>query len=136
MVHTSEGLRPIQSIEPGDTVITLCEESQELVDKRVVKTMQAHANELIYVELDNGETIVTTRNHRFLTDIGWVKAASLFSPNRIRSANKETATVVQVRTRLDSVVVNNIEVEDNHNYCIATGWIVHNMQVNSGIPRK
>lgn len=85
LVHTKEGLVPIEQIKVGDWVLSKPENGGEQAYKRVLKTF-AHeptvVMEVCYTKPDNarlgGGRIISTTNHPFwVVDKGWTAAGDL-----------------------------------------------------------
>jgi hypothetical protein len=115
LVHTKEGLRPIEDIKIGDYVLSRPEDgSGEPEYKRVVRTMRFENKEVWYVEMfsqsereaakregrllneDTFSYFVVTPNHPFWgRGVGWTRADELNHPEffPIEWANGETGLV-------------------------------------------
>lgn len=69
LVHTADGLRPIEQIQPGDLVLSRNAATGEQGYKPVLKTFVTHPGHVLDVEVDSGmgfvETITTTAQHPF-----------------------------------------------------------------------
>lgn len=80
LVHTKEGLRPIEEINVGDYVLSKPENGGELDYKRVTKTFERENIEVwgVTYEVDRGkeELIVTTAEHPF-----WVPSLRVKDPS-------------------------------------------------------
>jgi hypothetical protein len=80
-VLTTSGYVPIKSISVGDTVINYSEKDKTFKTDTVVKVhknLTKSLNERMYeLEFDNGSVINVTGNHKFLTNLGWVRADEL-----------------------------------------------------------
>lgn len=72
-VSTPQGLKSIEKINVGSLVYNASGLGEV---KRVFKNC-VPLNRVVRLHFSNGETIVTTRNHEFLTTDGWVKAKDL-----------------------------------------------------------
>jgi hypothetical protein len=97
LVHTREGLKPIEAIKVGDYVLSKPEDGKdEQAYKRVVRTMQFEEKEVWCVEIypkseieqaeredrhvndDTGFYFVVTPNHPFwVRELGWTRADKL-----------------------------------------------------------
>jgi hypothetical protein len=76
LVETSNGPRPIESIRPGDLVLT------RLGYRRVLERFERpYYGDLMRVEA-NGRAVVCTPNHPFLTERGWVDAGELLANDK------------------------------------------------------
>lgn len=72
LIRTLEGLKPISSIAPCDRVLNL---TGEATVKNLFKNRVKKSN-LVLLSV-SGQPILTTRNHLFFTDDGWVTAENL-----------------------------------------------------------
>lgn len=123
LIHTKEGLRPIEQIKVGDWVLSQPEGEGELSYKQVTRTFVHESDDLWLLQANyvikdvekihlaagvneiNGEKlyigqewIVTTGGHPyFVKDKGWVKAGYLaWSGYRIKMANGGSASASHV----------------------------------------
>ena len=100
LVHTKEGLKPIEQIQVGDWVLSKPENGGEQAYKRVLKTFEYPPEQVIkVVYFDNfpGEkiragSIICTPNHPFWVEThGWTAAedvADLFDENNPQAGNR------------------------------------------------
>lgn len=83
LVHTKEGLKPIEQIKVGDWVLSQPETKGELAYKRVTNTFVHEDKEVCLLEyVVSGEmtahSLVVTRNHPFwVENIGWTNVDNL-----------------------------------------------------------
>jgi len=110
------------------------EESGEMVAGEIEAAEMTRRNaEVVEVELDNDETIVTTPDHKFMTRDGdWIEAQNLepgqpLMPlqNAIQSTHKnhEVVSVTKLEGRIDTC---DIQVKKYHNFAVSAGVIIHN----------
>ncbi len=64
-VWTTDGMRPIKSLEPGDEVFSLDEEAKKIVRSRVVRSASS-GDKLVFEIKARGRTIGASSNHPFL----------------------------------------------------------------------
>lgn len=80
-VLTPAGYVAIVDIKPGDKVINYSETTKEFKVDTVVKQHKNLTNsvsEIMYeLEFDNSSSIAVSGNHKFLTNLGWVRADEL-----------------------------------------------------------
>lgn len=81
--------------------------------------------EIIEIETEDGCTIRCTENHPILTERGYVIACELLSSDRIVDIEIRSVGIKSIK-RANPEPVYNMEVEDNHNFAVADGLIVHN----------
>lgn len=85
LVHTKEGLVPIEKIQIGDSVLSRCERTGQQAYKRVVNVFQHEPQVVIEIFVTTANKpaatrmkLVTTREHLFwVKDEGWLKAGNL-----------------------------------------------------------
>lgn len=94
LVLTPTGYVPIKMIQPGDTVINYSETTgefkEDIVIKRHENLTKSSLEKMYEMEFDNGSKIKVTGNHKFLTNLGWVRADSLNENHEIVSTNINT----------------------------------------------
>lgn len=69
----------IQNLRPGDLVPSFDETSGEFVDRPVVHVMSSVPSSLVRLTFDDGQQVVCTPGHPFLTGEGWKMAVDLQS---------------------------------------------------------
>jgi hypothetical protein len=101
MVHTREGLKPIEKIKVGDYVLSSPENKPEIREyKRVVNTF-VHKNKTIReigIRNQEGQTeiVVATGNHPFWVEsVGWTRADLLKKGMVVRFADGSLSKVVR-----------------------------------------
>lgn len=101
--------------------------TKNIEPKPIVKAWcTKHNASLVEVELDNGEKIRCTPDHRFMLRDGSYCEAQELLPGDSLMPLYRNHKVVSV-TFLDEVEdVYDIEVKDNHNFALASGVFVHN----------
>lgn len=86
-VLTPDGYVPIKDIKPGDKVINYSEITGEFKIDTVVKQhknlTKSDSEKMYELEFDNGSKIQVTGNHKFLTNLGWVRADELTENHEI-----------------------------------------------------
>jgi DNA gyrase subunit B len=103
---------------------------EKILHPRITK----HQARVIRVNLDNGEQIICTPDHRFMLRDGSYKPAaqlttadSLMPLGRKLSSKKEpNIAIVRVETAAERFDVYDIEVPHTHNFALASGVFVHN----------
>lgn len=131
LVITSEGAKPIKSVDPGDLVLAR-NEVTGLEDLQVVLDRFSDWHEsMIHLEVWSGEaadTIVTSEEHPFyrLGD-GFVAAGSLDVGERVRLANGGVGEVTSAKVMPGGQFAYNLTVANHHTFFVGTtkAW-VHN----------
>ena len=109
-------------------VYSFNETTKKIEPKRIEKAWCTKKNaQVVEVELDNGEKLRCTPNHRFMLRDGSYKEASELKENdslmpRYRINHK----VVNVRSLDYTEDVYDLTVADNHNFALSAGVFVHN----------
>ena len=89
LISTPSGKRPIESLAPGDSIISFNEQTQQFVVDEVVKLhinlMKSDSAEMYEFELEDGSTLQITGNHKMLTGRGWVEARHVTEGDNIQS---------------------------------------------------
>jgi hypothetical protein len=137
LIHTADGLRPIETIEIGDQVLSNNPYTKEETYKPVTNTFVRQASRMVKVYV-NGDTITTTYSHPFRVGNEWVVAGKLKKGDQLQIPNQALASNAPHFARsgieVDSIVfyeepttVYNFEVEDFHTYFVGSqGYLVHN----------
>lgn len=107
-------------------------DSKKIESKRIVKAWKTHENEnLVKITLDNNEVIKCTLNHKFMLRNGsYIEAKDLLPGDSLMPLikNCKVKSIEFIDERQD---VYDIEVEDNHNFALASGIFVHNSKDQS-----
>lgn len=117
MIQTANGLRPIESIQVGDRIVSQNIETGEISLKPVLQTTQRPPSITCNVILANGEKIQATLGHHWwIVGKGWVKTKDLQPGMRIRTAsNSIEITKVEDAKELTTY---NFLVADHHSYFV------------------
>jgi hypothetical protein len=136
-VLTPGGPVPIESIRPGDTVLSTDPDTMERAPKPVVEAYVREASVLVHVSA-GGCTLETTLDHPFwvqgegFVEAGLLKQGDVLLDALGAPAPVESATHEQLAT---PVAVYNFQVADYHTYHVGEiGILVHNADdyVSSG----
>ncbi|TPW05681.1 MAG: hypothetical protein FD124_2052 [Alphaproteobacteria bacterium] len=131
LVHTKEGLKPIEQIEVGDLVLAQPEFQGARSFRRVLDTFQRSPQDLVQVTIADGarqETITATLEHPFwVVGTGWVGAGELRDGQSIELADGRNARLAAVERLAEKLPVFNFAVEGFHTYYVGElGIWVHN----------
>ncbi|MCP4347874.1 MAG: hypothetical protein GY795_20415 [Desulfobacterales bacterium] len=132
LIHTIEGLQPIEDIRPGDIVLSKDEETGETGWRRVTKISVTPEQPIfeLTVEGENGsfEKLDTTGEHPFwLKNQGWTDAIDLLPGDEIFSSKGGWLRVAGATWLSEHQTVYNFKVEDFHSYFVGNlGAWVHN----------
>ena len=138
LIHTEDGLVPIEEIKPDQLVWAEDPETGERALKRVVRLFRNEKFELVHLQV-NGETITTTVGHPFFVQgKGWVAAKNLVVGDKLELLDGGEAYVdaIDQEKLTESVKVYNFEVEDFHTYYVGKiSVLVHNVCMGSRNPK-
>ncbi len=143
MVHTEDGLVPIEDIKLGDKVFAQDPTTGESGYFEVVYLTNHPVDEILYITIGNAITInddgsdnlwpevmeVTPDHPIYVEGKGWVKAEDLAEGDRLRRIDGGWARVLAIeRVVLDEpVLVYNFTVKGVHTYFVLeVGVLVHN----------
>ena len=90
LVKMADGsYKPIEEVKVDEEVVSFDEETNTFVNQKVLKLNENQPKPMVKVRLENGEEIVCTADHKFLTDEGeWVEAQHLSGRNVKKQGNK------------------------------------------------
>jgi len=125
LVRTLQGDRSIETIQPGDLVLSQDPTSGRFDFKPVVEALHNPPNWTYAVDL-GAETLHPTGIHRFWkAGQGWVMARDLKPGDRLRTAGG-SVEVVSVEKGTEKVPVFNLLLGDGDSYHVgASGLLVH-----------
>jgi len=132
LVHTKNGLRPIETLKIGDFVLSQPELKGEQAYRRINDVFvfdDKAIYEVVYQdESGRAETILATPNHPFwVTGIGWTGAEYLEQGNVLELSDGQSGHVLSVRDTGEAQQVFNFEVDGFHTYYVGKlGVWVHN----------
>jgi len=129
LVHTVNGLIPIENIKTGDIVLCFDNVNNNMVKNKVANVFNNWTDRFIKIITDS-EIINTTFKHLFWIDDEkkWVTAKELRIDMILKSHSSENIIIKKIDYH-NSVELPtfNIEVEDHHNYFVGNqGILVHN----------
>ena len=123
-VWTQLGPVPIESISPGDMVLSQEVSSGELAFKPVLKTTTRPPSETVHITLPS-ETITATRGHRFWrTGDGWRMAKNLQPGASLRAVDGSVA-IQTMRDGEESIAYNLVVGEFNTYFVGEARLLVH-----------
>jgi len=130
LIHTREGLKPIEEIQAGEWILSKDEQTGEVSYQRVARTFKHTTPQIVTVQAGK-ETIQTTPEHPFYVEgKGWVRAGSLEVGDKLLTSDNGTLAIEVVKVgavRGPPVVVYNLEVAGTHTYFVGKrGVWVHN----------
>jgi hypothetical protein len=120
--------KAIESVQVGDSVLS-CEETTGTTRAQRVQRIWTHqVPATLVLQLTGGETVETTKEHRFfVADRGFVGAGRLESGSILQSYSGRNVRVTALEPLPQTVKVYNLEVENFHTYFVGNGGLlVHN----------
>ena len=129
LVYSSQGLKRIKDIQPGDEVYSYSAFNSEKGIKKVQEVFVNETRKLI--NLSVGDTVIkVTPSHSFLSKgKGWIAAGAIVAGDELVRYNNEVVEVkaTEVVELEEPIKVYNFEVEDYHTYCVSGQQVVvHN----------
>ena len=141
MVHTPDGPRAIEQLEPGDWVMASPPGGGEPKPKRVLRALWTPSKEVVGFAITTSEGVSdvlrVTKEHPFgLAEGGWLPAHALANGDRLVTASGEVATVVAAWSVPGLHDVFNVEVEEFHTYFVGDGGVwAHNVGCSVPVSR-
>lgn len=132
IVHTRDGLKPIEDIQVGDLVASKDEFTKEITWKPVVDLLRNHNKRILNITLSNSkgdqDLIGVTEEHPFWVEgVGWVIAGELQEGHKVSSIDGTYLIVKSIVLDAQLHDTYNFEVEDYHTYFVGElGAWVHN----------
>jgi hypothetical protein len=129
LIHTPDGMVPIETLTPGDLVIATDPGTGETTAQPIEETYVRQGLELVYLTVGDCEIVVTPDHPFYVVGAGWLPAKHL-TPGMLL----HTLTGVQqplqhthTETHHSPVTVYNLKVHDYHTYHVGyRGVLVHN----------
>lgn len=122
LVVSSRGMKAIESVMVGDTVLSRNVESGELCWKPVLRATTRPPEATYEIDVD-GEQLKCTSGHLFwVSGAGWKKASEL-KPADILHAAEEPRVVSSIRES-ETAPTFNLQVADNSNYFVGKAMIL------------
>lgn len=141
LVQTETGLRPIESVQVGDNVVSQDIETGEISLQPVVRASQRPSSITCSIVFVNDEKIQSTLGHNWwVTGKGWTKTKDLQSGMQIRTASG-SIEIAKLEDTPDAVTYN-IAVANNHSYFVGKDRLlsydarelIPTLQVVPGVP--
>ncbi|MCP4986708.1 MAG: hypothetical protein GY928_11825 [Colwellia sp.] len=137
LVHTEQGLVPIQDIKIGDKVHAfaewgtegaLGEKSQHRIDAVTDIITNTKEYQLVQLTLNSGEVIETTDQHPFyILGRGWVEAEDLQIGQPLYRGDLGTIAIAKITRETRVETVYNLTVAKSHTYYVGVDKVlVHN----------
>lgn len=121
-VQTARGLRKIETILPGDLVLSKDIATGELCFKPVIAPTTRKPAKTVILKVDDDTIHATTSHLLWVCGKGWTKAGDIQAGELLHSA-AEPAVVIG-STPADELPTHNLIVADNHTYFVGTSRIL------------
>lgn len=134
LIATELGFARIESIKPGDLVLSTNSDTMETGYKKVLEKYVRKTRELVHIVV-GGEEIVSTPDHPyFVVGRGFINAGQLCIGSPLQNADGKILEVEQIYKEYleedEEVTVYNFQVEDWHTYHVGEMEVlVHNAGV-------
>lgn len=131
MVATSTGDMAIESLRPGDSVLTYDPESSKMISVNIERIHLRIVDSTLKLRLSNGREILTTEEHPFYAPVmnEWVLAGELEVNQTLlyvdKEGSKDQLKIVAIEREENDTEVFNLSVASPHTY-IVEGIVVHN----------
>ena len=143
-VHTTDGLKAIKDIKPGDTLLTYNEQTKKIEPDTVVAAgMTGMRSDIFEIMFNEGTVVRCTSNHPFAKEdedvnVTWTAAENLKKYACIKAEDGGYRVVTRVEKLDTTIPVYDITMENNHNFFIGpwTGILVHNSGTFVRIDKK
>ena len=131
LVSLQNSFKNIEDIQIGDIVLSYNEEKHQNEYSRVLQTMIHNTTEEIYDLYIEDEILSVTGIHRFYIrrkhDIEWIMASELNVGDYVLFADGDWHVISNINIKIQTTIVYNFEVSDNHNYYVGRNQILaHN----------
>ncbi len=135
VMMASGELKAIAAVRCGDYVMSREEPTGKTAPQRVTHTWTHQVPATLLLRLTSGETIETTKEHRFfVADAGFVGAGRIACGSTFANYGGQTLRMAAVEPAMQSAEVYNLEVENFHTYFIGNGGVwVHNRKESNPI---
>jgi hypothetical protein len=127
LVHTSNGLRPIEEIHTGTMLWTMNESNGQRELKPVKESHRRTTLSMVIAELEDGTLFEITPDHRVMSSGSWKEIQELKPMDELEDITGTALPLKHIGIINKSAVVYNFSVWDNENYFVTeAGLLVHN----------
>ena len=129
-VLTKDGLIPIELITVGTLVASYNIYTRQIEWKPVLETYINQSDEFTKIYLSDGSELVSTSNHPYYeaNTKTYISADNLVVGNMLFNAQGKQVSIISIDNYISNepIAVYNINVDENHNYFVDEGFLVHN----------
>jgi len=122
LILTEDGHKPIEELQPSDSVLSWNEQTGETELQPVINNFKRESNELTIITIGD-KVIETTEEHPFwVVNQGWTKAGKLNVGAQLLLENGKKVEVTAFEQKLleRPVTVYNLEVAETHTYFVSS----------------
>ena len=129
-VITKDGYKNIDEVRIGDIVLSYNEVTGKNEYNKVLNTyIHEDLEDELYTLVMNNKELKVTGSHRFYIDNNWVEASNLKLGDKVMYSDGTYHEITKIDHETQNNTVYNIEVENNHNYYVGEGILVHNRKI-------
>jgi YD repeat-containing protein len=133
-IETSDGLVPIESIEPGDFVLSVdhLRPGSDPVWARVEAVAVRETEELVRLTLADGRELSLTDSHLIWVDqAGWIDAGDVLADDLIHTASDGPVRVARAeRVAVQPTIAYTLQVDGTRTYYADGVWVHNSCQLN------
>lgn len=128
LIHTRDGLKKIEDIRMGDSLLSWNEKTKEQSYRKVSNTFQRTTNMIYTIRYQDGTVFETTWNHPFYIEgKGFIQVKNLEVGDYSYKKDGQLLKISFISKTEQEKVVYNFEVAENHTYYVGeAGILVHN----------
>jgi len=130
-VWTIDGVKRIDSLQPGEKVWTFDEKLQQIVPQKIIKVLQNRTVHFYDIEVGNS-IVQATGNHPFWVEdrSEWIAARDLLVGMNLKQLDGKSSQIesINLREGLHSNTYN-LSIDKTRNYFVGAGVLVHNENV-------
>ena len=128
LVLTNSGKKPIETLRPGDWIVSWDEETGQVVEGSVTEWYEREAAAIIDIFIGVQKISCTTDHPFWVEGRGWVLAFQLKEGMALQNREGERLVIDVVRRRDEVTQVFNVEIDGLHTYFVSDLEILsHNM---------
>jgi len=133
LIATPRGPKPIQTIQPGDSIYTFDFSTKDVAVRKVIETFKSHDQEILLLNFTGIEEIRCTPSHRFYTG-QWSHARDLKPGDRVLGLDGQWKKLMTIRKEIKPQPIFNLHVDELHNYFVGQlGLLVHNSKTPNAV---
>ena len=124
-LYTKKGIVNLTTLNIGDYVLSYNETTKDYEYNKVVEIIEKETDELYEITIDN-EVIKVSNTHPFYNGKEYVKVSNLKIKDKVLGLDNKYYEIRKINKKEEKIKEINITVENNHNYFVGKGYLVHN----------